>query len=107
MCASDESHDMICQTCGFAPPEPPPPPPLDPALLVCVLCVQRIDDCLEDLAYPSTDDVSRSVLEGRVQRNKRWIQENKDKTLKCEEELQAESRGLSSKRGEPVGLLCR
>jgi hypothetical protein len=69
--------------------------------------VQSIDGWLEELADPSTDDGRRSWLERRVQPYKRWIQENKDKILKCEEELQAEGRGLSSKRGEPVGLLCR
>jgi hypothetical protein len=75
--------------------------------LVCVLCVQEIDGYLEELANPSTDDGRRSWLEWWVQFYKRGIQEHKDKILKCEEELQAEGRGLSSKRGEPVVLLCR
>jgi hypothetical protein len=69
--------------------------------------VQRIDGYLEQLADPSNGDWSRSGLERQVQYSKRDIQENKDKILKCEEELQAEGRGLSSKRGEPVGSLCR
>lgn len=74
---------------------------------MCVLCVQGIDDCLEELASPNISDGRRRYLEGRVQGHKDEIQSCKVRIAEHEQTIKNESRALSSKQGEPAGLLCQ
>ena len=73
---------------------------------MCVLCVQRIDDCQRQLQDPSTGERLRPHLERRVQGAKNLLQEHNASVAEADAgilELVRERSAISLKQGEPLG----
>ena len=58
---------------------------------MCVICVQLIGSCLEELKNPSNSEGRRKVLEGGVKYYKEAIQARKDYIESCDSQLRGES----------------